>query len=110
MRLGEGGRKGDLGAGRTRGADGRDGNRFLVRGRADGQLVAHSERNTALGATAAAAKPDVGRAGARISRERRAVRLRAHFRDRDGFDAMANAVDVQPDLVAGRDIGDVTSP
>ncbi len=70
MRLGEGRRKVDAGAGRTRGADGGDGNRFLVRGGANGHLVAHSE-------TVHAADFDIGRAGARISRERRAVRLRA---------------------------------
>ena len=28
------------------------------------------------------------------------------LRDRDGLDPMADAVDVQPDLVAGRDVGD----
>ena len=70
MRLGEGRRKVDAGAGRTRGADGGDGDRFLVRGGADGDLVAHSE-------TVHVADFDIGRAGARIRREIRAVRLRA---------------------------------
>ena len=70
MRLGEGRRKVDAGAGRTRGADGGDGHRFLVRRRANGQLVAHSE-------TVRVADFDIGRAGARIRRERRAARLRA---------------------------------
>ncbi len=100
MRLGEGRRKVDAGAGRTRRADGGDGDRFLVRGGANGDLVAHSET---------ASRPadfDIGRAGARIGRERRAVRLRADARDRDGLDPMADAVDVQPDLVTDRDVGD----
>ena len=70
MRLGEGGRKVDAGAGRTRGADGGDGDGFLVRGSADGDLVAYSE-------TVHVADFDIGRAGARICREIRAVRLRA---------------------------------
>ena len=43
MRLGEGRRKVHAGAGRTRGADGGDGNRFPVRGGANGHLVAHNE-------------------------------------------------------------------
>ena len=64
MRLGQGRRKVHAGAGRTRFADGGDGNRFLVRGGADGQLVAHNE-------TVHVADFDIGRAGLRISRERR---------------------------------------
>jgi len=46
------------------------------------------------------ADSDVGRADGSIRRERSAVRLRADFRDRDGLDSMAHAVDVQSDLVA----------
>src|ERR1035438_10521292 len=99
MPLSEGRRKVNAGAGRTHGADGGDGNRFPVRGGANTQLVAHNE-------TVHAADFDIGRAGARLSRERRAARLRADFRDRDGLDPMADAVDVQPDLVTGRDVGD----
>ena len=71
----------------------------LVRGGANDHLVAHSE-------AVHVADFDIGRAGARIRRERRAVRLRADARDRDGLDPMADAVDVQPDLVTGRDVGD----
>src|SRR4051794_2594255 len=86
-------------AGWTRPADGRDGDCFLVRGCPHGELVAHRE-------TVGAADFDVGRPGARISRQRRAVRLRADVRDRDRLDPMADAIDVQPDLVAHRDVGD----
>src|ERR1019366_2630159 len=54
MRLGQGRRKVDAGA------DGGDGNRLVVRGGADGQLVAHSE-------TVHVADLDIVSAGARIS-------------------------------------------
>ncbi len=99
VRLGERGSKVDAGAGRIRGADSSDGNRFPVRGGADGDLVAHDE-------AVHVADFHIGRASTRISREIRVVRLRADARDRDGLDPMADAVDVQPDLVADRDVGD----
>ena len=38
--------------------------------------------------------------------ELRLARLGADLGDRDGLDPVADAVDVQPDLVAGRDVGD----
>jgi hypothetical protein len=86
------------GAGPAPGADGGDGHRFLVRG----------VPTVILSPTAkpSAADFDIGRAGARIRREIGLARLRADARDRDGLDPMADAVDVQPDLVADRDVGD----
>ncbi len=41
-----------------------------------------------------------------MGREIGAGGLRADVRNRDGLDAMADAVDVEPDLVANRDVGD----
>ena len=86
-------------ASRTRGSCRGDGHRFLVRGGADGDLVAHCE-------TVQAVDLDMGCAGARIGREIGLGRLCADARDRDGLDPMTDAVDIQPDLVTGRDAGD----
>ena len=100
VRLGECRRKVHAGASRTRGADRGDGHRFLVGGSANGDLVAHCETVHAS-RTLISVAPALASAG-----EIRLVRLRADVRDRDGLDPMADAVDIQPDLVAGRDIGD----
>src|SRR3974390_3542020 len=89
---GKGGRKVQACAARARLAD--RGNRpaLLVRRSADGDLVAHTE-------TVRVADFNIRRAGIRICREIRVVRLRAHARDRDSLDPVADAFDVQPDLV-----------
>ena len=68
-------------------------------GSANGDFITHRE-------AVHVAHFDLGRADARIGREISAVRLRADPRDRDGLDPMADAVDVEPDLVADRDVGD----
>src|SRR5262245_56779255 len=99
MRLGKRWRNVDASAGRTRFADRGDGDRLLVRGGTNSQLVAQDE-------TVRPADLDISRPGVRINRQRRAVRLRADTRDRDGLDPMADGVDVQPDLVTHRDVGD----
>jgi len=71
-------------------------------GDTDSHLVAHGEASQA----ATCAQDDTGRAGTRISDSAARLGLRADLRDRDGLDSMADAVDVQPDLVARRDVGD----
>src|SRR5205085_10581009 len=87
MRLSQSRRKVDAGACLTSGAEGGDGNGFPIRGGVDCHLVAHRET-----VRAADLDFDIGRAGARFSRERSAARLRADARDRDGLDPMAEAV------------------
>src|SRR5262249_14593035 len=79
--------------------DGLDRNGFVVCGRANSQLVVAGE-------TGRAADFDPGRAGAHIRCECGPARLRADFGDRDCLDPMADAVDIQPHLVTGRDVGD----
>ncbi len=91
MRLCEGGRKVDAGAGRTRSGDGGDDiYGFVIRWRANGQPAAHNQ-------TVPVADGYVGRAGAGGQRRAR-VRLDCvpHFRDRDGLDPMTDAVGICP--------------
>src|SRR3954463_204930 len=99
MRTGERGREVDRGAARTRRTDGGDGHRLVIRRRANGQPLANDE-------TIRIPYGDTRRAGADTRRKRRAIRLGADTGDRDGLDAVAHAVDIQPDLVARRNIGD----
>src|SRR5271154_4897615 len=86
------------GARRAGTADGADGDRFLARWSSDAQLVAHSQ--AVCVSDRYSCRP---RAGA--SREVGAGSLGADFRDRDGLDPMADALDVQSDLVPHRDPG-----
>ena len=97
--LSRAGVKANTGAVRTRGTESGDGDDLMACGGANGDLVAHRE-------TVHAADLDTGRAGARICREIGAGGLRADARDCDGLDPMTDAVDIQPDLVTGRDVGD----
>src|SRR3954449_11934299 len=99
MRPGEGRRKFERSARRTRCTEGGDRYCFTIRGGANGQLVAHSE-------TVHAPDLDTSRAGARISRKVRADRRCADARYGHSLDPMADAVDVQPDLVTDRNVGD----
>ena len=99
VRLGKGRSKVHARTGRTCGADSGNGHRFFVRRRAYDHLVARGE-------TVHVADLDIGRASAHADQKRRAARLCADIRDRDCLDSMADAVDVQPDLVPGRDVGD----
>ena len=96
--LARAGVKVDDSAGRSRGADGRDSNDFLVRRSADRDLVTDGE-------ALHAADNDMGGACAGIGREIGLLGLRANVRNSDSLNAMADAVDVEPDLVANRDIG-----
>src|ERR1035441_5023143 len=98
MRLFEGWRKVDAGAGQTRRADGSDGDRVLVCGRANGQFVAHRK-------TVHTADFDTARAGARSRQKFGLVRRRADARYRNRLNPMADSVDVQPDFVTDRDVG-----
>ena len=88
----------DAGPARPGGADGAHNNSFLICWSADGDPVTYSE-------TVHASDFDVGCACARVSREIRAIRLGADARHRDGLGAMAGAVDVQPDVVIDRNVG-----
>src|SRR5215831_12841241 len=100
MGLGKSWRKVDASPGAVR-ANGSDGNGFVVGRSSNDQLVARSKRRASLGAAATpAAEFEVGCACTRIRRERRAARRGSDFRNRDGFDSVADAVDIQPDLVA----------
>ena len=78
-------------------ADGGDGNGLMVHGRADADLVAHGEATRI-------ADVDVGDAGGSARKEIGMVRRSADARDRDGLDAMPDALDVEPDLVTDRDV------
>src|SRR5215472_14627411 len=70
---------------------------LLMPGSADGQLVARRE-------TIHVANFDIRCACPRISRKVGAASRRPHFRDRHLLDPVAYAVDIQPDLVANRDV------
>src|SRR6185437_1103949 len=97
VRLREDGRELEDGASRASRADGRKGDCLPVRGSADGDFVPHGE-------SICIANFDTGSTDARICREVRAVCLRADARDRNGFNSMADAVDIQSNLVANRDV------
>src|SRR3982751_3309516 len=94
MRFGEGRCEVHACTGRTRGGDRSNGNGLLGRGGAHGHLIAHNEA-----VRASDLNLDIGRARAGVRRKRPAARLRADLRDHDRLDPMADAVDVQPDLV-----------
>src|ERR1700722_3484432 len=95
MRFGEGGRKVDGGG--PLAAYGCDGNVFLACRRADHDPVAYSE-------TLRPAYADPVRSGADRSGEVGPARCCAHMRHSNSFDSVANAVDIQPDLVTDGDI------
>ena len=71
----------------------------MIRRSANRQLVAHGE-------TVHAADLDVGCADCGVCREIGPAGLRSHVLDRHRLNAMADAVDVEPDLVTNRNIGD----
>src|SRR5438309_8578551 len=98
MRPGESRREFERGARWTRRTDCNDRDRFTVRRCANGQLFTDSE-------TVHAADLDVGRARARISRQIRAARRCTDARYRHRLNPMADAVDVQPDLVTYGNVG-----
>ena len=99
MRIGESRREVDAGAGWPCGADSGNGHLFFICRSTDGDFVARSE-------TVHIAHFDIGHASRLIRCQIRVIRLRADARDRDRLDSMATAVDVQPDFVTGRDLGD----
>ena len=94
MRLGEGRRKVNAAAILTRRPDGTYGHCFHVRGRANRDFITHLK-------TVYVADFDIRRAGGGVGREERMARLGANARDRERLDPMADAVDIQPDLVTG---------
>src|SRR5437764_13921357 len=93
--LGEGRRKVYAGASLSCRSDRSRGDRLPVRGRANCDLISYSE-------TARVSHLDVRRARARICRKSGVVCLRTDARDGDSLDAVAHAVDIQPDLVTNR--------
>src|ERR1700679_3191764 len=95
MGLGEGGGEVEADVGWVGSADGGEGDRLC----ADGELVAD-------GKAVRVADLDVGCADGRIGRERGAACLGADMCNRYGFNSVADAGDVEPDLVAGGDVGD----
>jgi hypothetical protein len=99
MRLGDGRRKVHARAGGTRGTDGGDCNRVLVRQGANAHPVTHGE-------AAHPADFDIGRAGASVGHEPAATRLCADARDCDGLDPVAHTVDVEPDFVTDLNVVD----
>ena len=88
----------DAGASGPCGTDSANGRLFFIRRGTDGDFVARRE-------SAHVADFDIGRTCTRIGREIRATRLGADARDRDIIDSMATTVDVQPDFVTDRDVG-----
>lgn len=87
---------GTLQAGR---ADCSNGHGLLVRGRADGDLVAHSKTMQIAGL-------DIGRAFGGIGSKVRALRRGTYMRHCDGLNSMAGTVDIETDPVADGDVGD----
>src|SRR6185369_3950214 len=89
----------DAGPSCTCGADVGDGDGLVACRHTDTDLVTD-------GKTVRVADLDIRRAGARICRKIGTSRLRADLCDGNSFDPMADARDIQPDLVTDRNIGD----
>ena len=98
MSLGKGRRKVQAGAAGAGPGNGGDDHCLQTRWSADVDFVTH-------GKAIRPANSDTVRACIGRAHEIRARSLNADLGDRHGLDAMANAVDIEPDLVADRDVG-----